>query len=133
MDMQFSWARRGLGDVGYECSSKGDKRFSALFATMPDGRTIEQWYQCDIKGYQPGGTDWKLGKGRPALVVYPEGELWISYLFLWRNWSLRHIHLMEELHGLAHQKGRVLTDQFATSNINQANALATILNQWAES
>ena len=37
----IKWSRKG----GYECSSKGDKRFSALFAVMPDGRTIEQHYQ----------------------------------------------------------------------------------------
>lgn len=34
---QFKWARRG----GYECSSKGDARFSALNVRLPDGRTID--------------------------------------------------------------------------------------------
>lgn len=37
-------------NYGYEVSSSGDKRFSALFAKMADGRTIEEHYQCDIKG-----------------------------------------------------------------------------------
>ena len=32
--MEFTWSRRG----GYEVSTKGDKRFSALVAKMPDGR-----------------------------------------------------------------------------------------------
>ena len=59
----FTWNRYG----GYECSSKGDSRFSAFNAIMPDGRTIEQHYQCGVKGYQPGGTNWKLGKGKPPL------------------------------------------------------------------
>lgn len=43
------WSRRG----GYEVSSKGDRRFSALIALMPDGRTIEQWYQCIWDRLQP--------------------------------------------------------------------------------
>ncbi len=33
---------------GYEVSSIGDIRFSALFARLEDGRTIEQHYQCDV-------------------------------------------------------------------------------------
>lgn len=49
---QFTWARRG----GYEVSSKGDKRFSSFCAIMPDGRSLECHYQCDIKGYDVGGT-----------------------------------------------------------------------------
>ena len=49
----YTWSRRG----GYECSSKGDKRFSAFTARLPDGRTIEEHYQCDIKSYEPGGTN----------------------------------------------------------------------------
>lgn len=48
----ITWARFG----GYDCSTKGDRRFSALVAKMPDGRTIEQWYQCDVKAYDIGGT-----------------------------------------------------------------------------
>ena len=55
----ITWSRFG----GYECSSKGDARFSAFRARMPDGRSIEEWYQCDVKGYDPGGTAWRSGKG----------------------------------------------------------------------
>ena len=58
----YYWARRDKN--GYEVSSKGDKRFSALYARMLDGRTIEEHYQCDVKGYDVGGTNWKLGKGK---------------------------------------------------------------------
>lgn len=43
---RYSWGRRTR--PGYEVSSKGDKRFSALFAKMPDGRSIEMHYQCDV-------------------------------------------------------------------------------------
>lgn len=36
----------------YEVSSKGDKRFSAFYARLKDGRTIEEAYQLDVKGYR---------------------------------------------------------------------------------
>lgn len=122
--IHFTWQRRN----GYEVSSKGDKRFSALFALMGDGRTIEQHYQCDIKGYDPGGTDWKAGKGKPA--VNPETDLWAGYLNLWRQWSAVNLPLMRELFLLARDKnGGILSDCFAQAPVNQARALATILNE----
>jgi hypothetical protein len=124
----IQWARYALG--GYEVSSKGDKRFSAFNALMPDGRSIEHWYQCDVKGYDPGGRNWRWGKGKAPLVPYPEGELWLAYLGLWRLWAVRNSELLHELDLLLPHEGAVLTDCFATSEINQARALATILNQW---
>lgn len=124
---EFTFNRRG----GYECSSKGDKRFSALFAVMPDGRTIEQHYQCDVKGYQPGGRDWKLGKGKPP--IDKNKDLWVEYLALWEQWALAHPTLMNELAAGAILKNRVLSDMFATTPVNQARALATLLNKyWTE-
>ena len=42
--MKYIWQRRG----GYEVSSKGDKRFSALNAVLPDGLSIEVHYQCRV-------------------------------------------------------------------------------------
>lgn len=126
--MQFKWSR--WDKQGYEVSSKGDSRFSALFAGMPDGRTIEQWYQCDVKGYQPGGRDWRLGKGKPSLLQYPEGHLWLMYLSLWRLWTLNNMRLMSELREQAIQHNHTLTDCFATTPVNQAHALATILTEW---
>lgn len=121
---EFTFTRYG----GYECSSKGDKRFSAFNAVMPDGRTIEQHYQCDVKGYQPGGTNWRLGKGKPPLNK--ETDLWAEYLNLWEIWALAHPELMTELGEAASQKNRVLSDMFATTPVNQARALATILNKY---
>lgn len=124
---EFTFNRRG----GYECSSKGDKRFSALFAVMPDGRTIEQHYQCDVKGYQPGGRDWKLGKSKPP--IDKNKDLWAEYLALWEQWALAHPTLMDELAAGAILKNRVLSDMFATTPVNQARALATLLNKyWTE-
>lgn len=118
----FTYTRRG----GYECSSKGDKRFSALFAVMPDGRTIEQHYQCDVKGYQPGGTDWRLGKGK--LPLDRTKDLWSEYLALWITWSQYHPDLIEELRGHAVKHNYTLSDCFASTPVNQARALAQILN-----
>lgn len=122
----ITWTRYGQG---YECSSKGDVRFSAFNARMPDGRTIEQHYQCDVKGYQPGGRDWKLGKGKPPLRH--DVNLWEAYLALWRTWASYNRPLLEELRSLAHHHGSSLRDMFATTEVNQARALATILNETA--
>jgi hypothetical protein len=108
----------------------GDKRFSAMVARMPDGRTIEMWYQCDVKGYQRGGTDWKLGKGKPPLIRYKEDHLWQMYLSLWRLWTIHNIELVQELSRTIKENGNHLSDRFASTDINQARALATILTEW---
>lgn len=97
---------------------------------MPDGRTIEQHYQCDIKGYCPGGTDWRLGKGKPPLDT--SIDLWGAYKALWRVWVRHHAGLFEELRGLALSKGGVLSDLFGTTPITQARALAELLNEIPE-
>ena len=109
---------------GYEVSSKGDKRFSAFYARLPDGRTIEEHYQCDIKGYDPGGTNWKLGKGKPPLKPLTHIALWKEYLNLWRIYIENNPELLEKL-----KQHAVLKDSFATSNINQARALCFLLNE----
>jgi hypothetical protein len=123
---KFSWSR----NQGYEVSSKGDARFSAFTAKMPDGRTIEQWYQCDVKLYDIGGTNWRLGKGKPPLFNYPGDHLWQMYLSLWRLWTLHNGKLVFELAQKASTHGHQLCDRFASTDINQARALATILNEW---
>ena len=119
----FTWAR--MSEKGYEVSSKGDKRFSAFNAVLPDGRTIEQHYQCDVKGYDVGGTNWRLGKGKPAIV---EVELLHEYISLWKLWAKDNIALMRTLYTAAKQNDYTLTDCFATTEVNQANALSIILN-----
>lgn len=123
MEQPVSWARWG----GYECSSKGDSRFSAFNATLMDGRSIEQHYQCDVKGYQPGGYNWRLGKGRPPLD--PTVDPWSAYLALWRQWARANPSLMAELAQRARENGNVLSDCFASTPINQARALAELLNE----
>ena len=119
---QFTWKRRG----GYEVSSVGDKRFSAFYARLSDGRSIECHYQCDIKGFDPGGTNWRLGKGKKP---YNPEAAWESYLNLWRVWAKQHLDLMRELYSAAKKKDYTLSDCFANSPINQAHALSVVLNE----
>lgn len=117
-----TWQRFG----GYECSTKGDKRFSAFCAKMPDGRTVEQHYQCDVKGYDTGGVNWRLGKGKPPLDK--QKDLWNEYLKLWKIWAENNPKLLEELRFKARSKKNILSDMFSSGNVNQARALAMILN-----
>lgn len=115
---KYSWSRFG----GYEVSTRGDRRFSAFNARLADGRTVEEHYQCDVKGYDPGGRNWRLGKGKPPLDAAT--DLWSAYLALWREWAAAHPTLMDEL--ATHV---VLSDRFASTPVNQAHALSVLLNE----
>jgi len=120
MSSQFDWARYALpSEVGYEVSSQGDKRFSAFHAIVR-GRSIEEHYQIKIKGYGSVSE----GKGKPPKDL--STNLWGAYLALWREWSIANTMKMLDLREKA--TGKILTDKFATTNINQARALATLLN-----
>lgn len=121
----MAWARRHTN--GYECSSAGDKRFSALFAVLPDGRTIEEAYQLDVKGYRAISDNWKDGKGNAPYNGKNRDELWVEYLGLWAVWVAHNNLLFEELKNLSN--GKILTDQFATSDINQAHALSVLIER----
>lgn len=118
----FKWQRFG----GYECSSKGDSRFSAFNAILKDGRSIEMHYQCDVKGYDIGGTNWRLGKGKKPLK---DIDSYAEYLKLWKEWSNDNLNLMRILYKQAVQNDCVLSDRFATSDVNQARALVDVLNE----
>lgn len=116
----FAWSRRHI--PGYEVSSKGDKRFSAFNAMLEDGRSIEWSYQI-AKGY----PSIQEGKGKPPLD--PTKDMWAIYLGLWRKWAKQNIPLMRELYRAAVANGYTLTDMFASTENNQARALATVLNE----
>lgn len=122
----YRWARRS--PMGYEVSSKGDGDYSAFRARLPDGRSLEQHYQCDVKGYDPGGTNWRLGKGQPPLHPMTREELRTRYLDLWRQACIHDPHLLPHLKERM-GNGRVLTDMFASGIPNQAWALAILLNE----
>ena len=118
------WAR--FAPNGYECSSHGDKRFSALFAVLPDGRTIEEAYQLDIKGYRKITDDWRAAKGKPPLISITPNELFEKYCALWNEWAVENFELIFELEEKTREK--ILTDKFATTKINQAHALSLIID-----
>lgn len=123
MKAQYKWARFG----GYEVSSKGDRRFSAFFAILPSGDTIEYAYQVGVKGYKTI----KDGKGKPPLRDLTREQLWEAYLDLWRQWSETHMGDLFDLADAVSQEpyNGLLSDQFATSPINQARALSVLLNE----
>lgn len=73
-----------IGDAPYyECSSKGDKRFSAFYARIRarDNKTIEEMYQAN-KVFEDGSTGlgWREAKGRKPVNV-KECRIWYSLLW----------------------------------------------------
>ena len=117
--VMYTWARKSNKE-SIECSSVGIKELSALYAKLPDGRTIEEHYQCDVKGYDIGGTKWKLGKGKPPLKTYTGDDLYLAYLGLWQSYFMYNPHL---LLGIYSTGITILTDTFATTPINQVNLM----------
>ncbi len=122
--VKTTWARKA--ENNYEVSSKGDKRFSAFYARLKgvNNRTIEDIYQTDIKGYKT----MQEGKGKPAISGIDRKEQWSQYLDLWVQFANENPKLMQELANKAN--GKVLTDMFANTDINQARALSEILNKF---
>ena len=126
-----TWQRKS--DDGFEVSSRGgkeldgDNQFSALYAKLKDGRTIEEAYQLDVKGYRVHGNDWKLGKGKEPLIKMTMEEQYSKYKALWGKWCDENPQKLEYLE--RRSKGKVLTDGFATSEINQARVLAELINE----
>jgi hypothetical protein len=120
------WARVvPKGTPHYEVSSKGDKRFSAFFARIKafGGHSIEHLYQVGLKGY----PDIQSAKGKPPLKNVNPEELYAKYKELWVMYLEENPDLLKELRTLS--EGRVLTDMFATTENNQAKALAEILSE----
>lgn len=115
----YTWSRYG----GLECSSRGDMRFSALFALLRDGKSIEQHYQCGVKGYRTI----KAGKGLPPLS--PVKDLFGKYKALWKAYFDINPGLLEEAATLVKRHGNCFSDMFATSPISQARAIAMLLNE----
>lgn len=76
-----------IGDPPYlECSSRGDKRFSAFYArpTVLAGRSIEEAYQA-MKVFADGSTNlvWRQAKGRQATNA---AVCAAAYRGWWREW-----------------------------------------------
>lgn len=98
--------------------------YSAFYATI-DGKSIEEIYQCEIKGYKTV----KDGKGKPPLTKISHDDLWKAYLSLWQAWALEHEDDIYLLAILASDNQYTIRDSFANTDINQARALAYILNK----
>lgn len=123
--------REGKG--GYEVSTKGDRRFSALVARLSDGYTIEEHYQLRVKGHGTLGIDhWKKGKGKPPRIRFDKDDLYRAYFGLWEQWALENPALIEELKRHADRHNKTLSDCFSHGRpVNQARALSEILERGA--
>ena len=77
-----------------ECSSKGDKRFSAFYAVV-NGRSIEDQYQA-AKVFEDGSTglSWRQAKGKKAVN---QQECSALYAKLWDQYIQEHPELHEAL------------------------------------
>lgn len=114
---------------GYEVSTRGDRMYSALNARLADGRTIEEAYQLDVKGYRTVSDNWRRGKGRPPLTAMTPDELYQQYKALWKQWIDEEPYRLTWLRQMAIAHNFTLTDCFATTPISQARALAELLNE----
>lgn len=152
LSKQSAWAKTNPN--GYEVSSRGDAAFSALNARLNDGRTVEEAYQLDVKGYRAeieeklavdpdtkftfgkntyrldnANTQWLYGKAKQPRNITREA-LYESYKGLWKQWAAENPTKMNQL--AEKSRGKVLTDMFAKQSpdsINQARALSEILNE----
>jgi hypothetical protein len=107
-----------------ECSSKGDRRFSAFFARPNSlhGRSIEETYQA-MKVFDDGSTGlhWSRAKGRKA--INQEACNW-AYTGWWVEWVAQE-RLLPVL-----QAASGLSDYFGQrGSICQATVLWDIRNQ----
>lgn len=77
-----------------ECSSRGDKRFSAFYAKIKsrDNKCIEEIYQCSkiINGKKV--NSWREGKGRKADNCKELADL---YYKLWQEYFEENPNLLE--------------------------------------
>lgn len=121
----YTWSR--YSKKGYEVSTHGDKRFSAFNAILKNGKSIEYTYQVNIKGY----NSIKEGKGKLSKNKYSHDDLWMLYKSLWIEFFELHPNLLIELYNITNTN-KILTDKFATSDINQARAISEILNETME-
>lgn len=80
-----------------ECSSKGDRRFSAFYARLRsyDNRSIEELYQA-AKVFENGetGLGWRQAKGRKPVNL---GEVQQFYSQLWDQYLVENPELVPVL------------------------------------
>ena len=119
-------ARPSLSGEPFEVSTKGDdfgRQFSAFNAEI-DGRSIEEIYQVDVKGYD----SIKAGKGKPPKDTDVDTEA--AYQQLWDTWATENPELIDELYQRTWAQGRPLRDRFAREgSVSQDKALSNILER----
>lgn len=104
-----------------ECSSRGDKRFSAFYARV-NGRSIEEQYQA-AKRFADGrtGLGWREAKGKQAVNMEEVATL---YSRLWNQYIFEHPELLQVL-----QQATGLSDMFGQpGHVCQATELWRIRN-----
>ncbi len=100
-----------------ECSSLGDRRFSAFYAVLPDGRSIEETYQA-AKVFADGSTGlpWRTAKGRLPVNMQETTAL---YSRLWDEYIGSHPDYIDVL-----KAATGLSDKFGTpGHVCQATEL----------
>lgn len=105
-----------------ECSTRGDRRFSA-FCAVVNGRTIEEQYQA-AKRFPDGrtGLTWREAKGKRAIN---QAECHALYEKLWRQYIAEHPDLL-----LVLRSARGLSDLFGQAgHCCQAEVLWRIRNE----
>lgn len=102
-----------------ECSSRGDRRFSAFYAIV-NGRSIEEQYQSAKVFSTP--LNWREAKGRRALNQEEVSKL---YSKLWDDYIDEHPELLQVL-----KEASGLSDLFGqTGHVCQATELWRIRNE----
>ena len=86
------------GEAPYlECSSRGDKRFSAFYARLKahDNKSIEEIYQA-CKVFEDGSTGltWRQAKGRKPVNIDEVSRL---YSYLWDMYIIENPELLQVL------------------------------------
>lgn len=113
-----------------ECSSAGDRRFSALYAKVSvfgHIDTIENHYQlCKRWEHRPAPVTWRDGKGKKPDYVEIRGRKLDArfarqfYALLWFKYLQQHPELVAYARKFTH-----FTDRFATKGgISQADMIA---------
>lgn len=105
-----------------ECSTKGDRRFSAFVARV-NGRSIEETYQA-AKVFADGttGLNWREAKGRTPVNKEEVAKLYVS---LWKTYINRNPELANVL-----VRASGLSDMFGQpGHMCQATVLWDIRNE----
>jgi hypothetical protein len=132
-DRDVEHVKWGLGhDKGVdtiEVSTQGDEfgsQFSAFNAKLKSGKTIEQAYQMDVKGYKSA----KEGKGNPPKTKMSKEKLYEEYKDLWRQWFRENPDKLTEM--FVKGQGKTLVDSFAKKDwhgVNPARAISDLMNE----